>query len=66
MQPERLINCSTVQRATRTPSRFSYSRDNTTRRTLPVWSYAAISGHWLPRERCLCCGEIFRRVLVAR
>jgi hypothetical protein len=27
--------------------------NNTTRRTLPVWSYAAISGHWLLRERWL-------------
>jgi len=34
--------------------------NNTTRRTLPVWSYAAISGHWLLRERCPCCGEVIR------
>ena len=34
--------------------------NNTTRRTLPVWSYAAISGHWLLRERCLCCDEVIR------
>jgi hypothetical protein len=32
--------------------------NNTTRRTLPVWSCAAISGHWLLHERCLCCGEV--------
>jgi hypothetical protein len=34
--------------------------NNTTRRTLPVWSYAAICGHWLLHERCLCCGEVIR------